>query len=80
MTLREWLRAAQAACPHLDRFDLEHLLARRLDKGRAHLLAHLDDALPEALQAQLEEDVARLSAHEPLQYVLGEATRSTPMC
>ena len=49
MTLREWLRAAQAACPHLDRFDLEHLLARRLDKGRAHLLAHLDDAMPEAL-------------------------------
>lgn len=73
MTLREWLRAAQAACPHLDRFDLEHLLARRLDRGRAHLLAHLDEALPKALQAQLEEDVARLSAHEPLQYVLGEA-------
>ena len=73
MTLREWLRAAQAACPHLERFDLEHLLARRLDRGRAHLLAHLDEALPEALQAQLEEDVARLSAHEPLQYVLGEA-------
>lgn len=73
MTLREWLRAAQVACPHLERFDLEHLLARRLDRGRAHLLAHLDEALPEALQAQLEEDVARLSAHEPLQYVLGEA-------
>ena len=73
MTLREWLRTAQAACPHLERFDLEHLLARRLDKGRAHLLAHLDEALPEALQTQLEKDVARLSAHEPLQYVLGEA-------
>lgn len=73
MTLREWLRTAQAACPHLERFDLEHLLARRLDRGRAHLLAHLDEALPEALQAQLEKDVARLSAREPLQYVLGEA-------
>ena len=73
MTLRQWLRAAQAACPHLERFDLEHLLSVRLDTARAHLLAHLDDALPEMVQAQLADDIAALLAHMPLQYVLGEA-------
>lgn len=73
MTLRQWLRTAQVACPHLERFDLEHLLAERLQVGRAHLLAHLDDELPQAVQTQLAVDVAALSAHTPLQYVLGEA-------
>lgn len=73
MTLREWLRQAQAECPHLERFDLEHLLAVRLDQGRAHILAHLDDVLPDAAAAQLAVDVARLADRMPLQYVIGEA-------
>lgn len=73
MTLREWLRAAQARLSHLERFDLEHLLAVRLGVSRAHMLAHLDEALTEGQRGQLAQDIERLEAHIPLQYVLGEA-------
>ena len=73
MTIREWLREAQKALPHLARFDLELLLAERLDLPRANLLAHLDDALPDGVETQLAEDQARLAARVPLQYVLGYA-------
>lgn len=73
MTSREWLRAAQKALPHLARFDLELLLAERLDLPRANLLAHLDDPLPGDVEAQLASDQAQLAARVPLQYVLGYA-------
>lgn len=73
MTGRDWLQSAQEALPQLARFDLEHLLAQRMGTNRAHLLAHLDDALPMDTAAQLAEDQAHLAARVPLQYVLGEA-------
>lgn len=73
MTIREWMREAQAKAAHLERFDLEVLLSIRLDMGRASLLAHLDDTLSEEVLVQLARDEAALAAHMPLQYVLGQA-------
>lgn len=73
MTAREWLQAARKICPHLERFDLERVLMKHLEMQRAHLLAHLDDSLPEKVQQALSEDLARLADRVPLQYVLGEA-------
>lgn len=73
MTLREWLQSSRARLPHMTRFDLERLLAERVNMGRAHLLAHLEDPLPEAAAMQLAADVEALEKHRPLQYVLGYA-------
>lgn len=73
MTLREWLQTSRARLPHMTRFDLERLLAERVNMGRAHLLAHLEDPLPEAAAMQLSADVEALENHVPLQYVLGYA-------
>ena len=68
-----WLDAQMKALGHLERFDLEHLIAERLHESRAHLLAYLDEELPQAVLEQLEKDVERLARHVPLQYVLGYA-------
>ena len=73
MTIREWMRGVQKHVPHIERFELEVLLSARLDMGRASLLAHLDDAIPDALMTQLEQDEAALAQHTPLQYVMGQA-------
>ena len=73
MTLREWLQSSRARLPHMTRFDLERLLAERVNMERAHLLAHLEDPLPEATATQLAADVEALEKHRPLQYVLGHA-------
>lgn len=73
MTIREWMRMVQAHVPHVERFELEVLLSARLDRGRASLLAHLDDELSEDVMGQLAKDEAALATHTPLQYVLGQA-------
>ena len=73
MTIREWMRGVQKHVPHIERFELEVLLSARLDMGRASLLAHLDDAIPDALMTQLEQDEAALAQHTPLLYVMGQA-------
>lgn len=73
MTHREWLLEQRKRLAHLSRFDLERLLSERVDMGRAHLLAHMDDPIPETALQQLHEDVAALEQRVPLQYVLGYA-------
>ncbi|MDO4280872.1 MAG: peptide chain release factor N(5)-glutamine methyltransferase [Peptococcaceae bacterium] len=73
MTARGWLKEAVRALDHMERFELEVLLSERLQMSRAHLLAHLDDALSAEALAQLARDVEKLSRHVPLQYVLGQA-------
>jgi release factor glutamine methyltransferase len=54
------------------RLDAQTLLAQRLDKPRAWLLAHPEAELTPAQAAQLQSDLARLAGGEPLPYVLGE--------
>lgn len=60
--------------PHGERarLDAELLLGSVLKKDRAWLLAHGDDALPEAAIPLLAEWVERRSFGEPIQYILGE--------
>ncbi len=52
--------------------DADVLLRHALgDIDRAHLLAHLDDALPEDAAAAFERLLARRLAHEPTAYIVG---------
>jgi release factor glutamine methyltransferase len=72
-TLARALRDA-AACG-LDRLDAQLLLLHALGRpahDRAWLLAHDDDALPEAAGACFARHVARRVAGEPVAYLLGE--------
>lgn len=55
------------------RLDVERLLAEVRGGGRALLLAHLDEATPEAACAIVERQLERLQEGEPIQYVLGHA-------
>jgi release factor glutamine methyltransferase len=72
-TLAQALRAAAAA--GLDRLDAQLLLLHALGRpahDRAWLLAHDDDALPDAVRARFDDHVARRAAGEPVAYLVGE--------
>jgi release factor glutamine methyltransferase len=62
---------AQARALGIDRLDAQLLLARRLGRDRAWLLAHGDAALSADDQAALAAWFARRAAGEPLAYLLG---------
>lgn len=53
-------------------FDLQVLVAHRLQKTRSWVLAHLDEPLTEDILLVLQEDVGRLLQGVPLPYILGE--------
>ena len=53
-------------------FDLQVLVAHRLQKTRSWVLAHLDEPLTEDSLLVLQEDVGRLLQGVPLPYILGE--------
>lgn len=73
MTLADWLSdAAKRIASATPRLDAEYLLAQRLGKNRAYLLAFADEVLSEAQTRQLAQDVARLADGYPLAYLLGE--------
>jgi release factor glutamine methyltransferase len=55
----------------IERFDAQLLLGHLLDKGRAWLIAHDDDALPPEIAQRYQSLLQRLAAHEPLAYLLG---------
>lgn len=66
--------ATRLAGGGLDEADLDAdvLLRHALgDIDRAHLLAHLDDALPQDAAAAFERLLARRLAHEPTAYIVG---------
>ena len=71
-TVAQALRWAQAQ--HLDRLDAQLLVLHALGRGaqeRAWLLAHDNDALPEAAHATLQAAVLRRAGGEPLAYITG---------
>lgn len=70
MRIGQWLEQARAA--GVARLDAQRLLARRLGRARAWLLAHDDEALPPAVLAGAEADLARRATGEPLAYIVGE--------
>lgn len=55
----------------VERLDAQLLLAHRLGRDRAWLIAHDGDALAPELLGGYEADVARRAAGEPLAYLLG---------
>ncbi|MBI3367206.1 MAG: peptide chain release factor N(5)-glutamine methyltransferase [Burkholderiales bacterium] len=57
----------------LARLDAQWLMAHRLRRPRAWLVAHEDAALPADAAAELMADFARLADHVPLAYLLGES-------
>ncbi|MGF6527183.1 peptide chain release factor N(5)-glutamine methyltransferase [Variovorax sp. PvP013] len=72
-TLAQALRAAAAA--GLDRLDAQLLLLHALGRpahDRAWLLAHDDDALPDAVRVRFDAHAARRAAGEPVAYLVGE--------
>ncbi|HUD34699.1 MAG TPA: hypothetical protein VMR43_17100, partial [Variovorax sp.] len=72
-TLAQALRAAAAA--GLDRLDAQLLLLHALGRpahDRAWLLAHDDDALPDAVRVRFDDHAARRAAGEPVAYLVGE--------
>ncbi len=71
MTIREWLSLATQKLPgDSPELEAQVLLARSLGVDRSWLLAHRDDALPEAVMA--EAWLKRRVAREPLAYILGD--------
>jgi release factor glutamine methyltransferase len=70
MLIREALRQAQAA--GLERLDAQWLLGHLLQRPRAWLLAHDEQALPGAAAAAWPTLLQRRAAGEPLAYVVGE--------
>ncbi|MCJ0765070.1 peptide chain release factor N(5)-glutamine methyltransferase [Variovorax terrae] len=72
MTIAQALQAAAAL--GLERLDAQLLLLHalgRAEHGRAWLLAHDGDALPEAAQQQFQQLSQRRAAGEPLAYLTG---------
>ena len=69
-SIAQALRQAQAA--GLDRLDAQLLLGHLLQQNRAWLIAHDDQALPEAMAAAFEDGCRRIADGEPLAYVIGE--------
>lgn len=65
--------ARLAAGPHAERarLDAETLLLHLLDKDRAWLIAHGNDALPAADLARYGQRIDRRCAGEPIQYIAG---------
>lgn len=55
----------------VDRLDAQLLLAHRLQRSRAWLLAHDDEALPDAVEAALRDDLTRRADEVPLAYLTG---------
>ncbi|MBK1712607.1 peptide chain release factor N(5)-glutamine methyltransferase [Rubrivivax gelatinosus] len=70
MRIREALAAGREL--GVDRLDTQLLLAHRLQRTRAWLLAHDDDALEPPVAAQFGADLARRAAGVPLAYIVGE--------
>jgi len=75
MTLRHSLAHASATLEGAgvasSRLAAETLLRRVLDRDRAYLYAHPEDALTPQQQARLDAWTARHAAGEPLQYITG---------
>ena len=72
MTVDQAIRDAQSL--GLERLDAQLLMLHALGRagsGRAWLLAHGDDTLPEDAQARLQAMAARRVAGEPLAYITG---------
>lgn len=67
MRIRDALALAQAL--GVARLDAQLLLAHRLGRSRAWLLAHDDDALSETDAAALRDGLRRRAAGEPLAYI-----------
>ena len=63
---------AQAHAAGVERLDAQRLLQHLLQRGRAWLLAHDDEALPAAQAAAWVALLARRAAGEPLAYLTGE--------
>ena len=63
---------AQAHAAGVERLDAQRLLHHLLQRGRAWLLAHDDEALPPAHAAAWAALLARRVAGEPLAYLTGE--------
>lgn len=63
---------AQAAAGGVDRLDAQLLMCHVLQQPRTRLLAHDEQALSPAQEADWMARVARRAAGEPLAYVLGE--------
>jgi len=62
----------QARAQGLDRVDAQMLLGAALGQSRAWLLAHDNDALPEAEQTRFKTWLQRRAAGEPVAYILGD--------
>lgn len=77
VTLREHVQTAEARLsegPHPERarLDAEALLRFVLQRDRAWMMTHARDPLPTEQAVHFDQLVARRSAGEPLQYILGE--------
>lgn len=70
MNIQQWLQ--QHNLPHRTALDIELLLAERLGKNRAYLVAFADTKLSETLLSQLSHDIEKLDSGYPLAYVLGK--------
>lgn len=70
MRIADALALAQAR--GVARLDAQLLLAHRLQRPRAWLLAHDDEALPASVAAQVDTDLAQRAAGVPLAYLVGE--------
>ncbi|MBI5259678.1 MAG: peptide chain release factor N(5)-glutamine methyltransferase [Burkholderiales bacterium] len=69
-TVAQVLALAQAR--GLDRLDAQLLLGHHLRQGRAWLLAHDDEALPDTVVQAFEADCRRRADEVPLAYLTGE--------
>jgi release factor glutamine methyltransferase len=63
--------AIAEASSHITRRDAETLLLHLLDRDRAWLFAHSDEALDTATLHELRSLIQRRAAHEPLQHLTG---------
>lgn len=63
---------AAARALGLDRLDAQLLLGHRLQRDRAWLIAHDDDALDSGAAQAFDDDCRRRAAGEPLAYLVGE--------
>lgn len=70
MNIQQWLK--QHTLSHRPTLDLELLLAERLGKNRAYLVAFADTILSDALLSQLSNDIEKLDSGYPLAYLLGK--------
>lgn len=73
MTRKEWkIQAARRlACTDAPALTAQLLLCHVLGIDRVALIAHSEEAVPEEVEARLEDLLARRSSGEPLAYILG---------